>query len=193
MAKSTATLITKLIVLLNSQITQKKPTIRVDNKMKSCIKKLTNMIKICLPCLFYVSMSLSFQSFAGTWSTENSLSGMDSVHIYLPTTTPIINNKRALMINLHGCSMSNTDMKNNADWSPTADQFGMVVALPDVPGGGAFSLDCWDYYGENHSRTNKYNNEVINLAIALISRSELNIILTKFILLVFRLAVVKPM
>lgn len=133
------------------------------------------MIKICLPCLFYISTLLGFQSFAGTWSTEASLSGMDSVHIYLPTTAPIINNKRALMINLHGCSMSNTDMKNNADWSPTADQFGMVVALPDVPGGGAFSLDCWDYYGENHSRTNKYNNEIINLAIELTGRSELNI------------------
>jgi poly(3-hydroxybutyrate) depolymerase len=46
------------------------------------------------------------------------------------------------MINLHGCSMSNTDMKNNAGWTSTADQFGMVVALPDVSAGGASFLGC---------------------------------------------------
>jgi poly(3-hydroxybutyrate) depolymerase len=143
--------------------------------MKSCIRNLTNITNFFLPCLFYGSIFLNSQSFAGTWSTESSLSGMDSVQIYTPTTTPIINNKRALMINLHGCSMSNTDMKNNADWASTADKFGMVIALPDVPGRGAFSLDCWDYYEKNHTRTNKFNNEIISLAIELTNRSELNI------------------
>jgi poly(3-hydroxybutyrate) depolymerase len=143
--------------------------------MKTNINKLTNKIRICLTCFFYAIVPVSFQSFAGTWSTENNLSGMDSVHIYIPTTKPAINNKRALMINLHGCLMSNIDMKNNADWSPTADQFGMVVALPDVPGDGAFSIACWDYYGAEHSRNNKYNDEIINLAIELTNRKELNI------------------
>lgn len=143
--------------------------------MKSNIKRLTNIINNYLPYLFFAFIPINFQSSAGSWTTENHLSGMDSVHIYVPTTMPIINNKRALMINLHGCLMSNSDMKNNAGWLPTADQFGMIVALPDVPGAGAFSYDCWDYYGENHSRTNKYNDEIINLAIKLTSRAELNI------------------
>lgn len=150
-------------------------TTRVNSTMKININKLTNKIKSCLPYFFYAIGSISYQSIAGAWSTESSLMGMDSVHIYVPTTKPTINNKRALMINLHGCLMSNTDMKNNAGWSPTADKFGMIVALPDVPGAGAFSYDCWDYYGENHSRTNKYNDEIINLAIELTSRAELNI------------------
>ncbi len=122
-----------------------------------------------------LNLLISMQSHAGSWTTEYYLAGMDSVHIYLPTTQPLVNNKRALMINLHGCSMSNTDMKNNADWKPTADQFGMVVALPDVPGNGASNMSCWDYYGESHTRSNKHNNEIINLAIDLISRPALNI------------------
>jgi poly(3-hydroxybutyrate) depolymerase len=143
--------------------------------MKTNIDRLTNKTKIGLPYFFYALVAVCFQPFAGTWSTENNLSGMDSVHIYVPTTKPIMNNKRALMINLHGCLMSNTDMKNNADWSPTADQFGMVVALPDVPADGAFSIACWDYYGEKHTRNNKYNNEIINLAVELKNRKELNI------------------
>lgn len=143
--------------------------------MENSLKTGTKTLKSCLFIICSIFTLFGYQSVAGTWSTENYLSGMDSVHIYLPTTTPILNNKRALMINLHGCSMSNTDMKNNAGWTTTADQFGMIVALPDVPGGGASYLDCWDYYGENHTRYNKYNNEIINLANELISRTELNI------------------
>jgi poly(3-hydroxybutyrate) depolymerase len=143
--------------------------------MKNLTKKSTSILQNFLHYIFAITACLSAQTFAGSWSTESYLSGMDSVHIYQPTTEPLINNKRALMINLHGCQMSNTDMKNYGDWSPTADQFGMVVALPDVPGNGPSSYSCWDYYGSNHTRTNKYNNEIIALANELIGRSELNI------------------
>ncbi|XQW86423.1 PHB depolymerase family esterase [Thalassotalea piscium] len=125
--------------------------------------------------LFSSLISICFQSHADNWTTEDNLSGMDSVHIYQPTTTPLINNKRALMINLHGCLMSNTNMKEHAGWSQVADKFGMVVALPDVPDRGAFSIDCWDYYGSDHTRLNKYNNDIIQLALELIKRPELNI------------------
>lgn len=141
--------------------------------MKNSIKTSTKTFTTCLLIMFSVFITLSYKAVAGSWSTESYLSGMDSVHIYLPTTTPLLENKRALMINLHGCSMSNTDMKNYADWKSTADQFGMVVALPDTP--GSSNYNCWDYYGSNHTRTNKYNNEIIALANELISRSELNI------------------
>lgn len=33
-------------------------------------------------------------AFAGSWSTEYSLEGMDSVHIYLPTTMPAVGDMR---------------------------------------------------------------------------------------------------
>lgn len=124
---------------------------------------------------FFLPIIFSSASFAGSWSQENGLAGMDSVHIYTPTTTPALNGKRALMINLHGCYQGNTDFKNNGGWVPTADQFGMVVAIPDVPGQGALFASCWDYYGSSHSRTNKHNDNIINLAQTLIGRSNLNI------------------
>lgn len=143
--------------------------------MKNLVEKVVNSFRVGLPYLLSCLMLGCFPTVAGTWSTENNLAGMDSVYIYLPATFPAINNKRALMINLHGCSMSNTDMKNNAGWTSVADQFGMVVALPDVPNGGVFNFDCWDYYGENHTRNNKYNDEIIDLANELMGRSELNI------------------
>ncbi len=137
--------------------------------MKSSIK---NVVKQGL----YASVFLGacMESMAGTWSTEYNLEGMDSVHIYVPSTSGVVNNKRALMLNLHGCSMSNTDMKNNAGWEDIADDKGMVVAMPDVPGNGV-NGDCWDYYGESHTRSNKYNNEIIDLANELIGRTNLNI------------------
>ncbi len=112
--------------------------------------------------------------FAGTWSTENYLSGMDSVHIYLPDTPPALNEKRALMIGLHGCGMSNSDMMYYGGWESIADEMGMVLALPDVPGSGIFT-SCWDYYGKDHTRSNKYNDEIIDLANALKARENLNI------------------
>lgn len=143
--------------------------------MKTLIYKIVSRKKIGLPYFMTCLTISSLPALAGTWSTENYLVGMDSVHIYLPSTSPVINEKRALMINLHGCSMSNTDMKNNAGWTSTADQFGMVVALPDVPAGGASFLGCWDYYGESHTRNNKYNDEIIDLANELMGRPELNI------------------
>lgn len=148
----------------------------MNDEMKYLLQtKIASKIKYTLPYFIASLTMVSITSYAGSWSTENYLVGMDSVHLYVPSTSPVINDKRALMINLHGCSMSNTDMKNNAGWTSTADQFGMVVALPDVPGGGASYLDCWDYYGENHTRNNKYNDEIIDLANELMNRAELNI------------------
>ncbi len=133
------------------------------NKASNCIRFLiVSVMFVCVPAL------------AGSWSTESSLAGLDSVHIYQPTTSPTLNNKRALMINLHGCSMNSADMRDSAGWEAVADALGMVVALPDAPGGGAFT-NCWDYYGENHTRSNKYNSGLIHLAGELMGRTSLNI------------------
>lgn len=123
-----------------------------------------------LSCFILYSGSL----LAGTWSADYSISDLDSVHIYTPITNPTINNKRALMVSLHGCASSNTEMKFSGGWEEVADAKGMVVALPDVPGGGVYS-DCWDYYGTNHTRANKFNDDLIALVYELMSRVDLNI------------------
>lgn len=140
------------------------------------LRKKTHTVLIYRSVFLLLSLCLvSLRGFAGSWSTESYLVGLEAVHIYEPSSQPLINGKRALMINLHGCLMSSSDMKNNAGWEATAEQFGMVVAAPDVPGGGYANTDCWNYYGQNHTRTNKYNNEIIALAEELLSRSSLNI------------------
>lgn len=132
-------------------------------------KKFIVFIILIFPIIFFNGLH------AGVWSKEESISGMDSVYIYRPVTSPLLNNKRALMINLHGCLMSNSDMKKYADWQPTADQYGMVVVLPDAPEKGPRTYNCWDYYGENHVRSNKFNDEIISLALDIRNRSNLNI------------------
>ncbi len=134
------------------------------------------MIKIIkTPLLGLITLLLlatSISSWAGSWKTE-SISGM-TVYVYTPTTTPARNSKRALMINLHGCAQTNTDLKNGGNWTATADKYGMVVAVPGVPNGGVIA-GCWDYYGNSQSRSNKHNDNLIGLANTLKGRGSLNI------------------
>ncbi len=134
--------------------------------MKKTIKTIA--LGILAPAI----LAMSTSSLAGSWKTE-STNGM-TVHVYTPTTSPARNGKRALMINLHGCAQTNTDLKNGGNWKATADKYGMVVAIPGVPGGGVIS-GCWDYYGTNQSRSNKYNDNLIGLANTLKNRGSLNI------------------
>ncbi|MGH8660065.1 MAG: extracellular catalytic domain type 1 short-chain-length polyhydroxyalkanoate depolymerase [Gammaproteobacteria bacterium] len=119
---------------------------------------------------------------AGTWTRENGLAGMDFVSLYVPTTTPAVGGKRALMINLHGCVQSADDFKNGNNWESVADQFGMVVAIPDVPGNGAadvrsdvFVGQCWDYYFTKHTRNKRFNDNILELVDKLLGRNALNI------------------
>lgn len=131
------------------------------------LKQMTLTIGLCAAAL-----AASFTAHAGSWKTEN-ISGMN-VHIYTPTTNPARNNKRALMISLHGCVQTNTDMKNGGNWKATADKYGMVVALPGAPNGGVIA-GCWDYYETNHTRSNRHNDNLIGLANTLKNRGSLNI------------------
>jgi poly(hydroxyalkanoate) depolymerase family esterase len=97
------------------------------------------------------------------------------VHLYVPITLPRLDGMRALMISLHGCAQSNETMRDLGNWKSTADEYGMVVALPDVPSGESRFSGCWDYYDTDHSRTNRNNNNLINLARDLIADGSFNI------------------
>jgi poly(3-hydroxybutyrate) depolymerase len=105
-----------------------------------------------------------------SWSTDY-IAGMN-VQLYKPSTSSVAGSGRALMINLHGCTQSATDLQIGGNWQKTADKYGMVIALPDLPNGGV-GFGCWDYYGEDHTRTNRHNKHLIELAQALKARSEL--------------------
>ncbi|MFL0811534.1 MAG: PHB depolymerase family esterase [Agarilytica sp.] len=113
----------------------------------------------------------------GAWQTDPTLAGTE-VHYYTPSGTTA-NGKRALMISLHGCDYTFVDpneiVKNNWGWQDEADEYGMVIAAPYVPDGGAQGLQCWDYYGTSQTRSNKHNDNLIELATTLIANTSLNI------------------
>ncbi len=99
------------------------------------------------------------------------------VHYYLPKNSQNLASKprkAALMVNLHGCSQKAEDLKKDGNWDNTADDYNMIVALPKVPNGGVIA-GCWDYYGQDHTTSNRHNGAIIKLVTALLSRSELNI------------------
>lgn len=99
------------------------------------------------------------------------------VHYYLPKTTvplSVKTQRRALMVNLHGCSQKAEDLKKDGNWENTADDYNMIVALPKVPNGGVIA-GCWDYYGADHTMSNRHNGPLIKLVQALLTKTELNI------------------
>jgi poly(3-hydroxybutyrate) depolymerase len=83
------------------------------------------------------------------WSVQphGALSGA----VYTPTASGVIGSGRALLVVLHGCAQTYGNLQTYGSWVDTAEQYGMVVSLPGVAGGGVY-FGCWDYYGSNHSR-----------------------------------------
>ncbi|WP_125776799.1 PHB depolymerase family esterase [Antribacter gilvus] len=111
---------------------------------------------------------------AGAWS-QRSAGGM-TVELYTPSTAPSLPAGRALMINLHGCAQTSSVLKNGGNWAATADQYGMVVAVPAAPNGGVI-LGCWDYYDTNHSRTSpsRHDDNLLALVTSLLGDASLGI------------------
>ncbi len=123
--------------------------------------------------------SLAFigsNALAAEWQVvENA--GME-VRLYKPDSEPLVNDKRALMISLHGCAANMNGaqwMQEKANWKPTAEKYGMVVALPAAPNGGAYGYNCWDWKPTDHTRNNYYNKNVLELVENLMTNQELNI------------------
>lgn len=106
------------------------------------------------------------------WSTR-SIAGM-SVELYVPIAAAYRSSGRGLLIALHGCTQQNTVLKQRGNFEPAAERYGMVVALPAVPNGGVIA-GCWDYYGSNHTRSNRHNRPLIELAEALVADASLGI------------------
>lgn len=140
---------------------------------------MTRYFKIFSGVGFFIVLLLltSLTAAAGTWSHET-IGGLDT-HLYVPSTTPttMLDGKRALMVSLHGCVQTNSDMQSGANWQTTADNYGMVVALPQASGSGFYGqfYGCWDFYGMNHTRTNRDNGYLLALVDELLNRPELNI------------------
>ena len=134
-------------------------------------------IKRFFPCFFLVvALPLSAYVYAGSWS-EETIADMP-VSLYVPGTEPVLAGKRALMISTGGCGQQkkgNTEFRDQSNWEATAKRYGMIVAVPNAPEGGVFIFGCWDYYKDNHTRTNRHNDNILALVEELKSRDALNI------------------
>jgi len=115
---------------------------------------------------------------SGTWVKETTLFGLQNAHVYVPKnpSPATIGTGRALMISLHGCGMTATNVINRGfNWEDTAEKYGMVVVAPTVPTTSRAVSGCWDWFGANHSRATRDEAVILKLVDALKSRASLEI------------------
>ncbi|MCC2616088.1 PHB depolymerase family esterase [Aestuariibacter halophilus] len=115
---------------------------------------------------------ISGATHAGSWQNNQSLGGFNRVHIYTPDTTSAIGNGRALLVVLHGCTQS-IDAFLTANLEDAAEQYGMVIAVPDAMNKAGFS--CWSYWQGTKSRTAGDYKNLISLATTLTNNTGYNI------------------
>ena len=95
-----------------------------------------------------------------------------SYQIYTPESRR--NEKPGLMVTLHGCLQKGEDLRAAGNWEAAAEESNLVVVAPNAPNGGVI-LGCWDYYGTDHTESNRHNGPLIRLTEALVASSQLNI------------------
>ncbi|MBT0585607.1 extracellular catalytic domain type 1 short-chain-length polyhydroxyalkanoate depolymerase [Alteromonas oceanisediminis] len=117
-------------------------------------------------------MLLSGAAMAGSWQNNVSVGGFNKVHIYTPDTQSSVGNGRALLVVLHGCTQS-IDAYLTANLEDAAEEYGMVIAVPDAMNKAGFS--CWSYWQGTRSRTAGDYKNLISLATSLSGNSAYNI------------------
>jgi poly(hydroxyalkanoate) depolymerase family esterase len=98
---------------------------------------------------------------AGSWQNNQAIGGFNKVHLYTPDTVSPIGNGRSLLIVLHGCTQS-IDAFKTAKLEAAAEEFGMVVAVPDAMNKAGFG--CWSYFQGAQTRTTGDYRNLIDLA-----------------------------
>ena len=120
---------------------------------------------------FVIGLATFSPPVRAAWETRNA--GGMSVHVYTPGADSPLGG-HALLVALHGCTQSATHLKDFGNFEHAAEDFGMVIALPDVPGGGVYA-GCWNYYGALHNGTSGHDAAVISLAQELLADGALGI------------------
>ncbi|GMG87947.1 extracellular catalytic domain type 1 short-chain-length polyhydroxyalkanoate depolymerase [Biformimicrobium ophioploci] len=111
--------------------------------------------------LFFLSALFTVCANAGSWQQNQSVGGFNSVHIYTPDSVSPIGDGKALLIMLHGCAQPINNFLT-ANLEVAAEQYGMVVAVPDAMNKAGFS--CWSYWEGVKSRTSADYRNLVNLA-----------------------------
>ncbi len=107
------------------------------------------------------------------WSPSQEKIDTYSSWIYTPLST-LPSGKRALMVVLHGCAQTNTELKLHGNLAPAAEAAGMVLMVPqadaknEVPGTG-----CWDFDRGSDGHHNVA--EIVKLTRLMVERTSLNI------------------
>jgi len=135
-----------------------------------------------------LSLSLSAQALtpgSGTWVQETATYGtpnLQNAYVYVPknASPAVLNNKRALMVTLHGCGQTapGNVIDKKFNWEATAEQYGMVVVAPTVPSGTSATRStsgCWDWFGTGWTRTNRDQVPLKKLIDAVAARTNLDI------------------
>lgn len=105
--------------------------------------------------------TLAGASHGGSWQEDVAIGGFNNVHIYTPDSRSSIGDGKALLIVLHGC-VQPIDNYLSANLEDAAEEFGMVVAVPDAMNKAGYS--CWSYWQGTRSRTAGDYRNLINLA-----------------------------
>lgn len=95
-----------------------------------------------------------------------------SVLRYVPR--PAMDGTRSLLVVLHGCAQKNEHLMKAGNLSASADRYHTVVLAPQVPNGGVIA-GCWDFYGDNHTRTDRMNGVILTLIKEALKDQELQI------------------
>jgi poly(3-hydroxybutyrate) depolymerase len=127
------------------------------------MKMLKNLLNVRHLSLFIVIIGLfsSAQVMAGSWQQNVSIGGFNNVHIYTPDSQSPVGDGKSLLIVLHGCVQPINNYLT-AQLETAAEEYGMVVAVPDAMNKAGFS--CWSYWTGSKSRTAGDYKNLIDLA-----------------------------
>jgi len=106
------------------------------------------------------------------WTSVTTL--QTSARVYVPQTHSPIGVGRGLLVGLHGCLQTASDLEMLGNLETSAEALGVVLALPDAPFGGVIA-GCWDYYGTDHTRHTRHNGAILSLTESLLEDDALEI------------------
>lgn len=109
---------------------------------------------------------------AGSWQQNVAVGGFNKVHLYTPDSVSAVGQGRGLLLVLHGCTQS-VDAYLTANLAQAAEQYGLVIAVPDAMNKAGFS--CWSYWQGTKARNAGDYKNLISLATTLTANSNYQI------------------
>jgi poly(3-hydroxybutyrate) depolymerase len=131
-------------------------------------------VRTTLRCLTTLAALAALPPAYAAWNSSQEGIFNHPTWIYTPSST-LSSGKRGLLVVLHGCAQTNSDLKTFGNLVPTAEAKGLVMAVPSVGSNywGTDAQRCWDY--DNGTDGRHHVAEVTDLTKALVARGSLNV------------------